>query len=147
MKRLVLLFVAVVSIPAQVRAQSVGATFGEVVALGGTPSDLVLDEGRTRLYLVNSSANRIDIYDYSIKAVVGSYGVGQQPLAAAISMDGNYLYVTNNGSSTLSVIDLQTELTTMTVSLPAKPEGVEVGADGRVLISAEGTGTTNTNNT
>src|SRR5262249_54918319 len=122
------------------RGQSVGATFGEVVPLGGTPSDMVLDEQRGLLYLVNSNANRVDVFDYSKKQVVGAFGVGLSPLAAAMSMDGQYLYVTNNGSSTLSVVDLNSGNIPATVSLPAKPEGVEVGADGRVLVCTQGTG-------
>ncbi|HUQ94310.1 MAG TPA: hypothetical protein VM120_21700 [Bryobacteraceae bacterium] len=129
------------------RAQSVGATFGEVVSLGGTPSDIVLDEPRGRLYLVNNSANRIDIYDYNEKALAGSFSTGLQPLAAAMSMEGDYLYVTNNGTSSLTVIDLRTGNTLQSVTLPARPEGVEVGVDGRVLISTQGTGTGNLNNT
>ncbi|MCZ2151273.1 MAG: hypothetical protein LC126_26305 [Bryobacterales bacterium] len=129
------------------RAQSVGATFGAVVQLGGTPSDIVLDETRGRLYLVNTSANRVDIYDYNEKNIVGSIPTGLQPLAAAISMDAAYLYVSNNGTSTLTVVDLNTNLTAQTVTLPAKPEGVEVGVDGRVLITTEGTGSNNLNNT
>jgi hypothetical protein len=39
-------------------AQTGGATFGDVVRLGGTPSDVVLDETRGRLYLVRQAANR-----------------------------------------------------------------------------------------
>lgn len=131
----------------QAHAQSVGATFGDVIQLGGTPSDMVLDEARGRLYLVNTAANRVDIFDYNEKRVIGSYSVGLQPLAAALSMDAGYLYVTNNGSSTLSVVDLGLEQVTQTVTLPARPEGVEAGADGRVLISTQGTGVGNLNNT
>ncbi|MBS1827385.1 MAG: hypothetical protein JST93_18870 [Acidobacteria bacterium] len=124
-----------------------GRTFGDVVQLGGTPSDAVLDEVRGRLYLVNNAASRVDIYDYNTLSLTGTYGVGSQPLAAAMSMDNRYLYVTNNGNSTLSVIDLELGVTSQNVTLPAKPEGVEVGADGRVLISTQGTGVNNLNNT
>src|SRR3712207_8488296 len=51
----------------------------EVVSLGATPSDVVLDEDRQKLYLVNSAANRIDVYDYSAKAMAGSIPVGTFP--------------------------------------------------------------------
>jgi len=128
-------------------AQTTGATFGEVVRLGGTPSDIVLDEARGRLYLVNSNANRVDVYDYNAKRLLQYIPVGLQPLAAAMSMDKQWLYVTNNSSSTLSVIDLGTNTLVRSVSLPARPEGVEVGFDGRVLISTLGTGVNNANNT
>jgi YVTN family beta-propeller protein len=128
-------------------AQTTGATFGEVISLGGTPSDIVLDEARQRLYLVNTNANRVDIYSYRDKAIIGSIRVGTSPLAAAMSPDGAYLYVTNNQSASLSVIDLGTRNVVQTLSLPARPEGVAVGADGRVLISTQGTGTGNLQNT
>jgi len=45
------------------------------------------------------------------------------------------------------VIDLGTRNVVQTLSLPARPEGVAVGADGRVLISTQGTGTGNLQNT
>ena len=45
------------------RAQSAAATFGKVIALGATPSDVVLDQSRNRLYLVNTAGNRIDIFN------------------------------------------------------------------------------------
>src|SRR6266446_7934179 len=118
-------------------AQSTGATFGEVIRLGGTPSDIVLDEQRGRLYLVNSNTNAVDIYDYVNQNLSASIRVGTTPLAAAMSMDGHYLYVSNNKSASLSVIDLASSQVAQTVSLPASPQGVEVGADGRVLIATE----------
>lgn len=120
--------------------QTTGATFGEVVRLGYTASDVVLDEPRQCLYLVNTNANRVDIYSYKDKGVVSWIPVGNTPLAAALSQDNNWLYVTNNASATLSVIDLGSRTVTQTVSLPARPEGVAVGNDGRVLITTQGTG-------
>src|SRR6266536_1959657 len=101
------LFYFCFSIPLQLcHGQSTGATFGEVIRLGGTPSDIVLDEQRGRLYLVNSNTNAVDIYDYAHQNLSTSIRVGTTSLAAAISMDGRYLYVSNNKSASLSVIDL-----------------------------------------
>jgi YVTN family beta-propeller protein len=119
------------------------ATFGEIIGLGGTPSDIVLDELRGRLYLVNNHSNKVDIYGIPEKALIGSIPVGLVPLSGAISMDGAFLYVTNQGNSSLSVIDLSTKTVVQTVTLPAAPQGVEVGADGRALIATAGTGTGN----
>ncbi len=135
---------------AAVRAQqTTGATFGDVIKLpGGTPSDVVLDETRQRLYLVNNSTSTVYVYDYAAKNLVGAIGVGKSPVAAALSMDGAFLYVTSgatptqtaSGSPLLNVIDLSQNRVTQTVVLPSIPQGVEVGADGRVLISMLGTG-------
>jgi YVTN family beta-propeller protein len=126
-------------IPA-VRAQSTGATFGDVIPLGGPPSDVLLDELRGRLYLVNNNKNSVDVYDYNQKQIIANIKVGTTPLAGAVSMDYGWLYVTNNGSASLSVIDLSSLQVTQTVLLPSKPQGVEVGADGRALVSMVGTG-------
>ncbi len=130
-------------------SQTTAATFGEVVKLGGTPSDIVLDEPRARLYIVNSAGNRVDVYSYPDNQILGAIPVGQAPLAGALSMDGAFLYVTNNASSTLSVVDLGIGIGSVqqTITLPAKPEGVECGSDGRVLISTQGTGTNSLANT
>jgi DNA-binding beta-propeller fold protein YncE len=126
------------------------ATFGEVLPLGATPADIVLDESRQRLYLVNSANSRIDVYDYAGKQMLGSIGVGQTPLGAAMSLDNSTLYVANHDSSNLSVINLAVGMFgsgVNTVALPAKPQGVAVGADGRAVICTDGSGTTSTANT
>lgn len=151
-RRAILAAALVSAVATQSRGQTTAAAFGEIVRLGGTPSDIVLDEARSRLYLVNSNANRVDVWDYSTKSKLTPIPVGRGPLAGAISMDGQYLYVTNAGTtaqpdSTLSVIDLGQNQVTATVPLPARPQGVEVGYDGRVLISTLGTGTNNAANT
>ncbi len=140
-RRSALLGLAVILIPAA-HAQTGGATFGDIVRLGGTPSDVVLDEARGRLYLVQQSANRVDVYGYSQHEVVATFPTGNTPVAAAMSMDGQFLYVTNNGSSSLTVINLRDDTVSKTVALSAKPEGVAAGVDGRVLISTQGTSTT-----
>ncbi len=124
-----------------------GATFGTVVNLGGEPRDIVLDELRGRVYLVNANANRIDIYDYRQGQLVGNIPVGTFPNAAAMSMDNAFLYVANVSSSSLTQIELGSDRVVGIVSLPARPEGVAVGADGRVLITTQGTGTNNATST
>jgi len=108
-----------------VHAQTTGATFGDVIKVGATPSDVVLDESRGRLYLVNSAANRVDVYSYTQNQMLGSIKVGTLPFAAAMSMDNAHLYVTNNTSSTLSVIDLGGGIGNLSasVALPLNRQG------------------------
>ena len=121
-----------------------------MVRLGTTPSDIVLDESRSRLYLVNSSANSVQVWDYSQQTLLGSITVGTRPLGGAMSMDNQFLYVTNHDDSTLSVISLAPSgigAVINTVALPAQPEGVAVGIDGRAVISTDGSSTTSTLNT
>jgi DNA-binding beta-propeller fold protein YncE len=132
------------------RAQTTtGATFGDVIRLsGGTPSDVVLDEGRHLLYLVNNTTSQVGIFDYTTGQLIGSIAVGKSPVAGAISMDGGWLYVTSgatptqtaSGTPQLNIIDLSQRKVTQTVVLPSIPQGVEVGNDGRVLVAMLGSG-------
>ena len=143
MRPAILSLVFLLAFSASLSAQvTTAATFGTVIALGGTPSDVVMDESRQQLYLVNSAKNRVDILNMTTNTVVSSVNVGVAPLAAAMSMDNAFLYVTNSKSSTLSVISLTATggpQVIQTVTLPAVPEGVAVGGDGRALIGTQGT--------
>jgi uncharacterized protein (TIGR03437 family) len=116
------------------------ATFGTAVTLVGGASDLVLDEGRNRLYLVNNPQNRIEIYSIQQRRLLDPISTSAQPLSAALSLSGKYLYVASYGASSLDVIDLDTAITVNRITLPAAPEGVAVGGDDRVLITSVGTG-------
>lgn len=137
----------------QMRAQT-NATFGQVIALGGTPADMVVDESRQQVYLVNSTAGRVDVYNYVTNTVAGSINVGTRPLGAAMTADYSTLYVANHDSSTLSVIALSSGglgatlgTVTQTVTLPAKPQGVETELTGRAVICTDGSGAGSASNT
>ena len=120
------------------------ATFGTVVNITGGASDIILDEPRGRLYLVRPSPyNYIDIYSISQRRVINSIRTDAQPLAAALSRDGKLLWVTCYDASSIVAIDVNAQTLTRRVSLPSKPEGIAIGADGRVLITTIGTGAGN----
>jgi hypothetical protein len=145
---LIWLGLGVVAPPAPAQTTS-GATFGDVIQLqGGTPSDVVLDELRHCLYLVNNNSQQVKILDYTTSQTVGTIQVGTRPISAAMSMDGNWLYVASgvttaqvaSGTPVLSVVDLSQGRVVQTQTLPSAPQGVEVGSDGRVLVSMLGSG-------
>jgi uncharacterized protein (TIGR03437 family) len=129
-------------------AEVSAATFGTVVAptggfLVGGVSDIVLDEPRGRLYLVNSSQQRVEIYSIPQRRFLSAVRTSAFPISAALSRNNRYLYVTCYDATALNVVDLETTTLVRTISLPAKPEGVAVGADERVLITTIGTGPNN----
>ncbi len=135
------LLLGLAAAPVASAQQAKAATFGDVIQLpSGTPSDVVLDESRRLLYLVNNTASQVNVLDYTSNRIVGTIPVGSGPLAAAMSMDGSWLYVTSAGTATLNQIDLNSRRVNQTVLLPSAPQGVEVGSDGRVLVSMNGTG-------
>ncbi|MEZ5402298.1 MAG: beta-propeller fold lactonase family protein [Bryobacteraceae bacterium] len=119
------------------------ATFGTVVPITGSVSDLVLDEARNRLYLVNTTTDEVLVYSTLQRRFLDPIRVEDQPLAAAISRDGRFLYVTCHLGNSLNVINLDQLQVSNRIGLPARPQGVAVGYDERVLISTVGTGTGN----
>jgi len=125
---------------------SFAATFGTVVPVIGGATDIVVDEARTRLYLVNTSLNRIDVYSTQQRRLLTPIPTDGLPIAAAISRSGNFLYVTSHTASAIDVIDLNSQTIVNKVALVAKPEGIAVGADERVLVSTIGTGNGNLQN-
>ena len=123
---------------------SCGATFGTVVPHTLPVADLVLDEARKRVYLVNTYENQVDVYSTASNPPSPSTSVktSATPLAIAMSRSGKFLYVACYDASTLDIIDLTSASFSKTsVSLAAKPEGVAVGYNEKVLISTIGTGT------
>jgi DNA-binding beta-propeller fold protein YncE len=149
---LIAVLTAAVALPFAASAQTTGATFGNVIALsGGTPSDIVLDEFRHQIYLVSNNTSVVNIFDYAAGRVTGTIPVGKSPIAAAMSMDGAFLYVTSgatplqaaSGSPLLNVIDLSQNRVIQSAVLPSIPQGVEVGNDGRALVAMLGSGVVN----
>jgi uncharacterized protein (TIGR03437 family) len=115
------------------------ATIGTVSALIGGASDLVLDETRGQVYLVQPQLNYIQIYTTKNRQYSASpIATDQEPLSAALGLGAKYLYVACYGGSVLDVVDLTALSVTARISLPASPEGVAVDSKGRVLISTTG---------
>ncbi len=114
------------------------ATFGTVTAPtgGASYSDIVLDEPRSLVYLVNSGLARIEVFNIKTRAFATPIATDAQPVSAAISKDRSSLYVTSYSTSTLDIIDLTRNQLLNRIGLPTSPEGVAVGADGKVLITA-----------
>jgi uncharacterized protein (TIGR03437 family) len=71
-----------------------GATFGNVVAIGGHASDMALDESRGRLYIANYTANCVDflmVADNSLQRC--QINVAPQPGSLSLSPDAQYLLI------------------------------------------------------
>jgi len=122
-------------------AVACGATIGRVVQLPGGASDLAFDEARGLVYLSQSVEGQVQVYSIAKQTFTATIPTDQTPLAMALSRDGKYLFVTCYDAAALDVIDLSSLTMLGRVALPAKPEGVAVGADGHVLISTSGAGT------
>ena len=83
-----------------------GATLGRVVPLTTGASDLVLDDSRSRVYLIGSVLNQVQIYSIQKQAVQSTVATDATPLSAALSRDGNSLYVACYDASLLDVVEI-----------------------------------------
>lgn len=143
--RIVRLFTALLALLCASGSLLFSATFGTVVPLVGGATDMVLDHDRQRLYFVNVP-NQIQVYSIVQRRYLAPIRTDDLPLAAAMSRSGRFLYVTCHNASSINIIDLETLSIVQRVSLPARPEGIAVGFDERVLITTIGTGQNNLQN-
>jgi len=118
-----------------------GQGLGQVVALGGHSSDVVLDEPRGVVYVANFTANRVDLVNAASGEVEGSINVPSQPSALAMSPEGRYLVIAHFGNfaapntprNALTVLDLNSR-DRNTFALSDPPLGVSFGIDGKALV-------------
>ncbi|MHB8501287.1 MAG: YncE family protein [Candidatus Acidiferrales bacterium] len=71
-----------------------------------------------RVYVPNSTADTVDVIDPLTFKVIDHYKVGHIPHHIAPAWDMSALYVDNEGSSSLTVIDVHTGLPSGSISIP-----------------------------
>jgi len=71
-----------------------------------------------RVYVPNSDAGTVDVIDPRTFKVIDTYSVGQIPHHITPSWDMRELYVDNEGSSSLTVLDIHTGRPVRTISIP-----------------------------
>lgn len=123
------------------------ATFGTVVPVRGTVSDIALDESRGRLYAANFSAYRVEVINTTTRALLSPLLVPLPPSSVAVSPDNHYLVIgqyqkpdpdadpavpTALGGG-YTIIDLQTNQR-WDVSLNNPVVAVAFGSDGRAVM-------------
>ena len=132
------LILSIVPVP----AESGGATFGDVVQIGGQAADIALDEGRGVLYIANFTAGRIDVMSLADESIQTSIHVAPGPASLGLSPNGRYLAVAHFGNvqtpgsptNALTLLD-RSAGTSQTLALNAPPLGVAFGADGMALLA------------
>ena len=96
----------------------------------------------------NPASNKVFVIDTATNTIVGSpISTGVMPIGVAVTPDGRYVYIANNGSSTVSVIDAVTDKVVGSVSVPGGPIGVAVTPDGKYAFVTSSVFFTFTGNT
>jgi uncharacterized protein (TIGR03437 family) len=117
------------------------ASFGTVVPIGGTPSDIALDESRGLLYIADFGGNRVDVMSLADNTIQTSMNVAAHPGSIALSPDAQYLLTThyNNfttGASAANVITIihLADHTQRTLATGNPPLGVTFIATGQAVV-------------
>lgn len=122
--------------------ESMAATFGRPVIIGGQAADLVLDEGRGVLYVANFTANRIEVMSLNTGVIQTSFNVAPQPGSLTLSPDRRWLLIAHYGNfatpnqprNALTLINLESNQRQV-FNLTATPLSVAFGSDGLALVS------------
>jgi len=124
---------------------SFAATFGPLPVPHTGLADIVLDETRTphRIYAPDVVSNLVAVFTMQSNGTPGltaNVAVDALPVSAAMSPNGQFLYVACYTAAAVDIIDLtkSTPAKVGTITLGANPEAVAVGYDGKVVISTIG---------
>src|ERR1700740_2676005 len=76
-----------------------GATFGTVVPIRGTVSDIALDDRRGQVYAANFSASQVEVISRSNLAMLAPMPVPFPPSGLGMSPDNRFLVVAEHAPS------------------------------------------------
>lgn len=88
-------------------------------------------EARPFAYVTNSSSQSVSVIDTATNAVVDTIPVGANPTGVAITPDGAFAYVTNQGDpGTVSVIETASNTVVAAISVGLFPTEIAITPDG-----------------
>src|SRR6185369_2889841 len=89
-----------------------------------------------RIIQTNSAGDDVHVIDPATNKVVGVIHGIEVNHGAAGAPDGRHLYVSNEGESTLDVVDTKTLKVTKSIPLTGHPNNISISKDGkRVYVS------------
>src|SRR5450631_222254 len=92
---------------------------------------LPLAAGSIRIIQTNSAGDDVHVIDPATNKVVGVIHGIEVNHGAAGAPDGMHLYVSNEGESTLDVVDTKTLKVTRSIPLSGHPNNIAISKDGR----------------
>src|ERR1700680_2509819 len=92
---------------------------------------LPLAASSVRIIQTNSAGDDVSIIDPATNKVVGVIHGIEVNHGAASAPDGNHLYVSDEGESTLDVVDTKSLKVTKSIPLSGHPNNIAISKDGR----------------
>jgi YVTN family beta-propeller protein len=97
---------------------------------------LPLAASTVRIVQTNSAGDNVDIIDPATNKVVGVIDGIEVSHGAAVAPDGSRYYISDEGESTLDVVDRKTLKVTKKIPLSGHPNNISISKDGRRVYVA-----------
>ena len=88
-----------------------------------------------KIYICDEANHEIMIVNPSTFELESRIGVGQHPHSCAIGHDDRYLYVSNWGSRSISIIDTVKKRRVRDITVGLRPNDLTIGPDGRLFVA------------
>lgn len=102
------------------------------VLVGSFPQTITIDSVLSRAYVVNRGDNSLSVIDLGHQRVMANIGLEDEPFA--VVANERYLFVSNQGSNSISVIHKDTMMPLLNIDTLAAPKGLSLSADGLRLF-------------
>jgi YVTN family beta-propeller protein len=102
---------------------------------------IAVHPGTGKIYICDEANHEIMVVDPSSFELETRIGVGQHPHSCAVGGDSRYLYVSNWGSRSVSIIDTVTKRRVRDITVGLRPNDLTIGPDGRLFVACSGDNT------
>jgi YVTN family beta-propeller protein len=113
-------------------------TLLNTINVGKLPSEVTFSNDGSKVYVANTKDGSVSIINPSTKAVIQTVTVGAMPVGAWPASNGK-MYADNEGSQTVSEIDVITNSVTATINLGFKPGYVAYNSSNSELWVSDAT--------
>ncbi|MDR3692165.1 MAG: bifunctional YncE family protein/alkaline phosphatase family protein [Fimbriimonas sp.] len=93
------------------------------------------------LYACNLSYNQLYVLEPGTLKVLATLNTGTNPYACSFGEDRRYLYVSNWGGNSVTVVDTKTNSPVRTIRVGIRPNDMALAPDGRLFVSCAGDNT------
>jgi YVTN family beta-propeller protein len=94
-----------------------------------------------KLYVLNEAFNQLYTLDSETLKLLATTGTGSNPHSCLFGEDSRYLYVSNWGSGSVTVVDTQTGVGVRTIRVGVRPNDMALAPDGRLFVACAGDNT------
>jgi YVTN family beta-propeller protein len=105
------------------------------IAVGSSPAWITIGKDGSKVYTLNFLSDDVTVVDtasFTVETTIAT-GTGTFGIIGNVTPDGERLYVTNYGNSTLIGIDTATNEIVQTIELTGKPVGINFDREGKRL--------------